>query len=433
MALLSCIARINAVAFALAVCCFLPRPVHADWSYIKSLFPDSSKQSPAAEAQPPKSPAPPVARQDHQPKKPAPVATEPLPLPPPAPVVRSSSSTVEAKKVLTPLPRELAPFSPGLSLRSQLLSVDSEWRGAVLIDGGITVAPAATLTILPGTVIRFAQGSGIHVLGRIVIQGSAESPVRLTSLYGEPQDSDWSGLFLSGTDKRNLLEHVVIEGAATAVFARFATFTANFVDIGSSAVGYRLQSSLATITNGEIAAAVTAVAAAKSELFIEKSVITGGQSGIVANAAAVEARDLAVSSCRLTALVASDSQLKLDKCSLSECQTALQLTRCDGTVSDSSFSGNRETGVILTASHLRFTGNTLKNNRVGLQLDDSLAALWGNVVSANSSYNLIYLGEESLFAGGNSFGGKTTAEYDNKIFSKRPGAVQLVPVFAIEP
>jgi hypothetical protein len=405
--------------------------LHADWSFINALFPDNSKPKPVAAPKPPTvvtAPASPASQ-----SKPAAAAgADSRPLPPAPPVVSSRPPTV-ATKPLTPAPREIAPFAPDVVLHSHLLSVDSTWQGAVLVDGGITVAPAATLTILPGTVVRFAKGSGIQVLGRIVIQGSAAYPVRLTSLYGEPQDSDWSGLFLSGTEKRNLLEHVVIEGAETAVFARFAAFTANFITINNSAVGCRLQSSLATISNGEIATAVTAVAVAKGELFIEKSAISGGQSGIVATAAALEARELTVRSCRLTALVATDSQLKLEQSVLTECQSAMQLTRCDGAVSNSAFSGNRETGVILTASNLRFTGNRLSSNRVGLQLDDAQSALWGNTVSDNSSYNLVYLGEEALFAGGNSFGGRTTAEKDVKIFSKRPGAVQLVPVFAVEP
>jgi hypothetical protein len=102
-------------------------------------------------------------------------------------------------------------------------------------------------------------------------------------------------------------------------------------------------------------------------------------------------------------------------------------------VSDSSFTANLESGVVLTGSNLRFTGNTLTGNRVGIQLDDDLASLWGNTISGNSSYNLMYLGEESLFVGGNSFGGTSPAETELKIFSKRPGAVQLVPVFAADP
>lgn len=428
---MSCFAKKIPVTVVLAACFLLPLPLHADWTFIQSLFPDS-KQKPVAVPTPPTAEKPlaaPAVPQREE-KRPS-VGAEDRSVPA-TPPVRGAAGGAVTLPPLVPISRPTAPFSPTMTLHAQLLSVDSEWRGAVLVDGGITIAPAATLTIQPGTIVRFANGAGLHVLGRIVIQGSAANPVRLTSLFREPQASDWGGIILSGSEKRNLMEHVMIEGAETAIFARFSNLTSHHVVISNSSVAYRLQSALATIAHGEIAVAVTAVAAARSELFIEKSTVSGGQSGIIATASAVEARDLTVSSCRLTALVAIDSQLQLEKCSLSVCQSALQISRSTGQVRDSSFNDNRETGVIIAASHLRFAGNRLSNNRVGLQLDDNLAALWGNVVSNNSSYNLIYLGEESLFAGGNSFGGSTAAELDNKIFSKRPGAVQLVPVFANE-
>lgn len=427
---MSCYTKKIPAAVALVACFLLPMPLHADWTFFQSLFPDSSKQKPEAVSAPQtveKSPSAATAPQGQEKRPLAGAADRPVPAP-----VRGTSGGNVTLPPLVPISRTVAPFSPTMTLHSQLLSVDSEWRGAVLVDGGITIAPAATLTIHPGTIVRFANGAGLHVLGRIVIQGSAANPVRLTSLFREPQDSDWGGIILSGSEKRNLLEHAVIEGAETAIFARFSNLTTRHVVIGNASIAYRLQSALATIAHGEITAAVTAVAAARSDLFIEKTRVSGGQSGIIATASAVEARDLAVSSCRLTALVAADSQLQLEKCSLTACQSALQLNRSTGEVRDSSFSDNRETGVIIAASHLRFTGNRLNNNRVGLQLDDNLTALWGNVISGNSSYNLIYLGDESLFAGGNRFGSSATTEFDNKIFSKRPGAVQLVPVFANE-
>ncbi len=339
---------------------------------------------------------------------------------------------IKTEKIVASGLRAVAPFAPTRTLRSQLVTVDSEWQGAVYVDGGITIGSAATLTINPGTVVRFAKGAGLHVLGRIVIRGTHENPVRLTSLYREPQDSDWSGIFLSGTVKRNVLENVVIEGAEIALFARFSSVSMDFVDIGSSRVGLKLQSSTATIANTVIAVPVTAISAAKSEIFMEKCSITGGQSGVIANSSAVEARELSIKSCRLTAFSANDSQLKLEKISLSASQSALHLTRCDGSASESSFSNNLETGVIVTGSNLRFTGNTLTGNRVGMQLDDNLPSLWANAITGNRSYNLIYLGEESLFVGGNSFGGKTVEENENKIFSRRPGAVQLTPVFPAE-
>ena len=432
-------ARNSFYIIAVAIVIILPLKLHADWSYIPSFIADAFDKKTATETSAPvktKKILQSAAETGGQGINPVPGSVKPLPGIT-APAADSSVAMPEADVVtartVASAPRAVAPFSPSLTISTQLLTVDSEWRGAVYVDGGITVAPSATLTISPGTVVRFAKRAGINVLGRIVIKGTAEYPVRLTSIYRESQDSDWSGIFLSGTDKRNVFEHVRIEGAETAVFARFSSFAAAFIDISNSAVGLKLQSSTATIANSLITVPVTALSAAKSELYMEKCSITGGQSGVIVNASAVEARELSIKFCRLTAFSASASQLKLENISLSACQSALRLNRCDGSVSDSSFSNNLESGVVLTESNLRFTGNTLTNNRVGIQLDDNLASLWANTISGNSSYNLIYLGEESLFVGGNSFGGKTAGENENKVFSKRPGAVQMVPLFATEP
>lgn len=429
-----CFARRISAVIAVAVFLLLPLKLYADWSsFLPSLFTDDSQQKPAAAAAPAdpgrlrQSPA--ASGEPQQITVPAAARTMPVA----ADTVFAPVGAAPPIQIVAAAPRDLAPFAPDLTFRSQLLTVDSEWRGTVLVDGGITVAPAATLTILPGTVVRFSKGAGIHVLGRIVVQGTADNPVRLTSLYREPQDSDWSGIILSGTEKRNILEHVIIDGADTALFARFSSFAASFVEIGASAVGVKLQSSIASVANGVIAVSVTGVAATKSELFMEKSALSGGQSGIIATASAVEARQLSIRSCRLTAFSAVASQLKLEKMTLSACQAGVRLNSCDGAVADSVFSNNLETGVVLTGSNLRFTGNTVAGNKVGMQIDDNLPSIWANAIAGNSSYNLIYLGDESLFAGGNSFGGAAAGEIEQKIFSKRPGAVQMVPVFASEP
>jgi len=437
---LACSAR-KSSCLAAVFFLLLPLQLYADWSIIPSFSSSDPGRKPAAAVPAPAAAdkllkTPPETGGGVKSSLPDSAGKPPL-LELPA-AADSSTITIPAAAPATPglvitAPRETVSISPALTVRSQLLTVDNEWRGAVYVDGGITVAAAATLTIQPGTVVRFGKGAGIHVLGRIVVKGTRENPVRLVSLYRDAQDSDWSGIFLSGTEKRNIFEHVSIEGAETAVFARFSSFTAAFVNVSNSAVGFKLQSSTAAIASSVFSVPVTAISAAKSEIFMEKCAITGGQSGIIVNSSAVEAREVSIESCRLTAFSAAASQLKLDRISVSACQSALKLNRCDGSVSDSVFSNNLESGAVLTDSNLRFTGNRLTGNKVGLQLDDNLPSLWANTFAGNSSYNLLYLGDDSMFVGGNSFGGNQAGENENKVFSKRPGAVQMLPVFAVEP
>lgn len=432
-----CFTRIFSALIAAALLFLLPLPLHAEWYSLPAFFSDEAKPAtPPAAADSSRQTTGAAAVNGSRLKVKAPEPVKPLVVeiePASGNIVAKPASEAIPVRTVVPLERTLAPFSPSLALRSRQLSVDSEWRGEVYVNGGITVMPAATLTIQPGTLVRFTKGSALHVLGRIVVKGSVESPVRLTSVYREAQESDWGGIYLSGSEKRNLFEHVVIEGADAALVARFSSFAADHVVIGSSARGLQLQSANATVTNSAFTVPVTAISAVKSELFLEKCSISGGQSGVVINSSAVEAIDMSITSCRLTAFSAGASQLKLSGFAVSACQTALRLSSCDGSISDSAFTGNLETGVVLGGSNLRFTGNIVSGNRVGIQLDDNLVALWANTIVANSSYNLIYLGDEPLFAGGNNFGSASTVENENKLFSKRPGTVQIVPLLTTAP
>lgn len=427
----------NSLITAVALLFLLTLKVYADSSYPPAITPEFTPESTTAGTLPEVSSGM-MPLNSVESVNPAPVpataATTAATLPAPVP---GSSSSVAAggtpDGIMVKSFRDMALFVPSLALSTKVLTVDSDWRGTVYINGGITVAPAATLTIHPGTVVRFAKGSGIQVLGRIVIKGTPENPVRLASLYRESQGSDWSGIFLSGTAKKNVFEHVVIQGADTAVFARFSSLSVDFVTIDSSASGLQLQSSTANITNTGIVGAITAISGIKSEIYMEQCSVTSGQSGMSFITSAVEAREISFKSCRLTAFTATASQLKLDRISVSGCQSAMHLTLCDGSVRESSFNNNLETGVVLNGSNLRFTGNTLVGNKVGIQVDDNLPSLWANTIAGNSSYNLMYLGDASFFVGGNVFGVESIVENDKKVFSKRPGAVQMVPLFTSEP
>lgn len=330
-------------------------------------------------------------------------------------------------------PRETASSAPGQALHAQLLKSDSSWSGAVTVDGGITVGPNATLTIQPGTIVRFAKGAGIIVQGRIVVDGTPENPIRLTSLFAEPQESDWSGIILAGSEKRNSFKHVVIAGAETAIFARFSAFSASYLDLVNSAVGMRLQSATVNLERTTFAVPLIAVTATNSDLFMERCAITGGQTALQVSSSAVEARELIVNACRLTAVVAAAAQLKFDRVAITASQTAMRLEKCSGSVIGSRFSDNGETGVVLSGSNLLFTGNRLSGNRIGIQIDDPLPALWANTIIDNSVYNLLYLGEEPIFVGGNTFGDGSASGSDQRVFSKRPGTLLLTPEFAAEP
>lgn len=105
------------------------------------------------------------------------------------------------------------------------LSADTTWEGSVTVVGQVFVKKGATLTILPGTVVRFswldedANGIGdgeLNVEGRIVARGTRERPILFTSGREEPAPKDWTYVMVS-TSRESVVEHCVFEYAFTGL------------------------------------------------------------------------------------------------------------------------------------------------------------------------------------------------------------------------
>ena len=330
-------------------------------------------------------------------------------------------------------PRALSVFSPAQKLGSTILDEDTRWSGSIQIDGMVTVSPQATLTIMPGSVIRFAANSGLLVYGRIALKGTPESPLLISSLYDEPRPSDWSGIFLIGTEKNNTFDHSVIQGADTAIQASFSAFEANGILIDNSDTALKLGNATVTVRNSVISSSTTGILAVKSEVDLESVTIDRNGSALTLQSSSLAAVKVRLRNNSHTALVADKSQLKLDRMLFSFNLNGLKTTECDGSIVNSRFISNRETAAILTASSLKFSDNHVSGSRVGVQLDDNNPTLWRNSISGNSSYNLLYLGDERYFAGGNWLGQNLPENQEAQMFSRQPGALLTAPLLAVDP
>jgi hypothetical protein len=89
------------------------------------------------------------------------------------------------------------------------ITTNTTWSGIIKLENKIYVKNGATLTILPGTVIRgdkATQGSLIITRGsRIIAEGTADKPIIFTSNanVGERAEGDWGGLVLLGNALNN--------------------------------------------------------------------------------------------------------------------------------------------------------------------------------------------------------------------------------------
>lgn len=79
------------------------------------------------------------------------------------------------------------------------LAANQEW----VLNGALAVKDGATLTIEAGTTIKAtAGGTNVYIVveqgGKIMANGSATSPIKITSAAGNPRAGDWGGLLING-------------------------------------------------------------------------------------------------------------------------------------------------------------------------------------------------------------------------------------------
>ncbi len=97
----------------------------------------------------------------------------------------------------------------------ELVNVSGQWDGGThYISDVVTVQKNETLTIQPGTVIKFAPGKNIKIYGRLSVKGTSAEPVVFTSRDdnsvgeniaesdGTPYPGDWTGIHMDGTEDK---------------------------------------------------------------------------------------------------------------------------------------------------------------------------------------------------------------------------------------
>ena len=117
---------------------------------------------------------------------------------------------------------------------SGTIDVDTTWTSDKIykVTGNIGVAPGFTLTLEPGTVVKFAGNYSLNVGGTLIAQGTAALPIRF-----EPYSTGdtWNRIFLDDTSldavttaegvyqSGNILQYVTLTGAASGIGCTTAT------------------------------------------------------------------------------------------------------------------------------------------------------------------------------------------------------------------
>lgn len=124
-------------------------------------------------------------------------------------------------------------FSQASTLVNQNISEDTTWTkgaGPYVISGYVDVQSGKTLTIEPGTIVKFANKSKLNVLGILKAEGSDLEKIYITSLLNDEVGGDTNGDGSSTTvpqyDGWNSVDHwslVVNKGSGTSTFSNIET------------------------------------------------------------------------------------------------------------------------------------------------------------------------------------------------------------------
>jgi hypothetical protein len=371
-----------------------------------------------------------------------------MPVPPPAPPLpaspqsKSDNSRADGAGSRKPV---VPAGKPDFSYRDETLTEDVAWHGEVLVEGGVTVAPQATLTVEAGTVVRFRSapadsgtGAVLLVQGRILANGSNGNPVVFTSNFEEPQAGDWQGMVLLASEKKNLLEHCRLEGAETGLDAAFSRITVKNTFFVKCRTGARVQDSLLVMTGSGASNCAIGLNLFDSEADIREADFSSNRRGIAAARASLYLAGSTLYGNDFEAVTAENSRVRIVGNSFTLNGSGASLTACEGAVSANRILKNSDYGLLLARSRVKANGNEIvQNGKIGMRVEDGSSVAWGNILFANGSYDLYNAGNEEYRAIGNWWGKAPLTDIGRRIYDQRTdngrGRVLYLPVLRDKP
>ena len=145
-----------------------------------------------------------------------------------------------------------------LIVEKGVIQCDTTWANEVFVKGDVEVAQGVTLTVMPGTVVKFAKiedngpanlymdktknftRAELVVSGRIIAQGTKDKMIVFTSAEKSPHVADWGAINMLDREN-NILEYCDISYAHTSVHSHGAQFTLanSYLHDNGVAVGFK--------------------------------------------------------------------------------------------------------------------------------------------------------------------------------------------------
>lgn len=291
---------------------------------------------------------------------------------------------------------------------------DTVWSGEVLIDGILTVAPATTLEIRPGTIIRFTffdsnnDGLGEHeifIQGVLRALGSAAAPILFTSAEKSPQPGAWGAINLMASEVASELSFCVIEYAYRGFHGHFAQARLQDDEFRRNVRGAQFQESEVSFVRCRFVDNFNGLQFRDSQVNFEDLRVSGNYWGLRGVHSRIVLAGGRVSDNLVNGINLRDCDATISAVILDNNRKGLYLQQSRGEVRDSLFRGNSEHGIYLEESDVSITSNRLLNNgRAGVKWVASQGTLQKNRFDGGSEYALVNDTAAPVAAQGNWWG-----------------------------
>jgi hypothetical protein len=111
------------------------------------------------------------------------------------------------------------------------LEQNTTWEGDILIHDVVVVKRGVTLTIEPGTTIRFHKkdrdkdgigDGGVVIEGTIIARGTKKDRIIFTSAAERPEKKDWSYIMVLTAESGNIFEYCEVHHAFTGIQVQYS-------------------------------------------------------------------------------------------------------------------------------------------------------------------------------------------------------------------
>jgi len=144
--------------------------------------------------------------------------------------------------------------SQEIELSKQTIDKDTTWSGNIIIGGDIYIPPGVTLTIAPGTIIKFKKideksdqnlfdidspyypEAELIIRGKLIAKGTPEQMIVFTSAEMTPRAADWGAINFLGSEG-NKIEYVKIYCAYNGIHAHGSSVDVSHSEFARNGVG----------------------------------------------------------------------------------------------------------------------------------------------------------------------------------------------------